>query len=568
MVKRTITITTILLLLSMVVGLTIVLNRETLAAPISGTCGGCTWIFDTNGYVLTIKPTDGVSGTLADIRESRDIPWTSRREEVKKLVVEPGVKAGTYAYGLFQNFYKCTEMNIEGLDVSETKYLEWCFDACPLITTINLENFDVSNALNMYGMFYNCNSLKYLDLSGFDTRNATCLSRWFNYCNRLTTIKLGENFDFKGDNITYQDYQLIFPTPSDATLYTKKWIREDKAYGPYTAAELRDNYDGSTMAGTWICERAGYAVSYAYNGPVPTGASELPAKKGYSIGSDVTVADPATAPGYTFSGWSRTGTFTIPEEDIVITGSFIANNNTSYRVEHYFKDIDLDTYTLGETESLVGTTDTDVIAENKTFEGFTFNETADGTIRRGTITGDESLVLKLYYRRNTYNVRYEYTGEVPDGASRLPRRATYEYGEEVTIADDATAEGYTFSGWSIKENFEMPAGDVVITGSFTAITDTLGDNDDKPEDPIENGETPSTPENEVKPSNTENEDKDKEQDTFINSNIKETTKTIYNPKTDDVVSKYLIYGILGTLVLAIIIRIRIKYSRKAKKIQF
>ena len=568
MVKRTITITTILLLLSMVVGLTIVLNRETLAAPISGTCGGCTWIFDTNGYVLTIKPTDGVSGTLADIRESRDIPWTSRREEVKKLVVEPGVKAGTYAYGLFQNFYKCTEMNIEGLDVSETKYLEWCFDACPLITTINLENFDVSNALDMYGMFYNCNSLKYLDLSGFDTRNATCLSRWFNYCNRLTTIKLGENFDFKGDNITYQDYQLIFPTPSDATLYTKKWIREDKAYGPYTAAELRDNYDGSTMAGTWICERAGYLVSYAYNGPVPTGASELPAKKGYSIGSDVTVADPATAPGYTFSGWSRTGTFTIPEEDIVITGSFTAKTNTKFKAEHYLQDVKSDTYTLIETENLIGTTDTERRVDPIFYEGFTFDDSIEGTIQSGIIAGDESLVLKLYYRRNTYNVRYEYTGEVPDGASRLPRRETHEYEEEVSVAKDATAEGYTFSGWSIKDNFEMPAGDVVITGSFTANNVVEPGNNDEPIKP----EEPDNPnENNITEENIVNEETDVDgfnKDIDDKKDIKEKDNKGINPKTDDVMNRYLLAGVGGILFLMLVSRIRIRYSRKAKKIQF
>ena len=568
MVKRTITITTILLLLSMVVGLTIVLNRESLAAPISGTCGGCTWIFDTNGYVLTIKPTDGVSGTLADIRESRDIPWTSRREEVKKLVVEPGVKAGTYAYGLFQNFYKCTEMNIEGLDVSETKYLEWCFDACPLITTINLENFDVSNALDMYGMFYNCNSLKYLDLSGFDTRNATCLSRWFNYCNRLTTIKLGENFDFKGDNITYQDYQLIFPTPSDATLYTKKWIREDKAYGPYTAAELRDNYDGSTMAGTWICERAGYLVSYAYNGPVPTGASELPAKKGYSIGSDVTVADPATAPGYTFSGWSRTGTFTIPEEDIVITGSFTAKTNTKFKAEHYLQDVKSDTYTLIETENLIGTTDTERRVDPIFYEGFTFDDSIEGTIQSGIIAGDESLVLKLYYRRNTYNVRYEYTGEVPDGASRLPRRETHEYEEEVSVAKDATAEGYTFSGWSIKDNFEMPAGDVVITGSFTANNVVEPGNNDEPIKP----EEPDNPnENNITEENIVNEETDVDgfnKDIDDKKDIKEKDNKGINPKTDDVMNRYLLAGVGGILFLMLVSRIRIRYSRKAKKIQF
>ena len=41
-----------------------------------------------------------------------------------------------------------------------------------------------------------------------------------------------------------------------------------------------------------------------------------------------------------------------------------------------------------------------------------------------------------------------------------------------------------------------------------------------------------------------------------------------NPKTDDIVNKYLLVGIGGILVLALVSKIRRKYSRKAKKIQF
>ena len=74
----------------------------------------------------------------------------------------------------------------------------------------------------------------------------------------------------------------------------------------------------------------------------------------------------ATAPGYTFSGWSRTGTFTMPAEDVEITGSFTANTNTPYKIEHYTKDLNANTYTLRETENKTGTTDTLVTANAKT----------------------------------------------------------------------------------------------------------------------------------------------------------------------------------------------------------
>ena len=216
--------------------------------------------------------------------------------------------------------------------------------------------------------------------------------------------------------------------------------------------------------------RNSYKVTYEYEGSVPTGASESPVEATYKYGASVTVAEDATAPGYTFSGWDKED-FTMPANDVVIKGHFTANTNTEYKVEHYLEDLDGKTFTLKDTETLAGTTDTTATATPKQYPGFTFNENVDGTKTSGTITGDGQLVLKLYYTRNSYKVTYEYEEEAPTGASELPAEATYKYGASVTVAEDATAPGYTFSGWD-KEDFTMPANDVVIKGHFTANTNT------------------------------------------------------------------------------------------------
>ncbi len=157
--------------------------------------------------------------------------------------------------------------------------------------------------------------------------------------------------------------------------------------------------------------RNSYKVTYEYEGKVPTGASALPTEKTYKYGASVTVAENATAPGYTFSGWDKKD-FTMPANDVVIKGSFKANDNTQYKVEHYLEDLDDKTFTLKDTETLVGTTDTTATATPKQYPGFTFNENVDGTKTSGTITGDGQLVLKLYYTRNTYKytVHYFYNG--------------------------------------------------------------------------------------------------------------------------------------------------------------
>ena len=199
------------------------------------------------------------------------------------------------------------------------------------------------------------------------------------------------------------------------------------------------------MAGNGIRERKPLTVTYSYTGTTPQGASELPETQIYPAGAEVTVAPDATAPGYTFSGWSRSGTFVMPEENVEITGSFTANSNTPYKVEYYVENLNADTFSLRETANLEGETDSVVTAYQMVYEGFTFDNTVDGTVESGIISGEGDLVLKLYYTRNSYNVSYDYTNHVT-GESTLPSSESYEYQAEVKVATNETAQRYTFSG--------------------------------------------------------------------------------------------------------------------------
>ena len=65
-----------------------------------------------------------------------------------------------------------------------------------------------------------------------------------------------------------------------------------------------------------------YKVSYKYTGTTPSGAPDVPAAAYYTAGTTVTVAAAPTLTGYEFSGWSKTGTFTMPAEAVEITGSW------------------------------------------------------------------------------------------------------------------------------------------------------------------------------------------------------------------------------------------------------
>lgn len=72
-----------------------------------------------------------------------------------------------------------------------------------------------------------------------------------------------------------------------------------------------------------------------------------------------------------------------------------------------------------------------------------------------------------------FNVSYEYTGDVPLNAPKLPDTSSYASGTSVGVINDISVSGYTFNGWTSSDvtindkSFIMPDKDVVIRGSFT-----------------------------------------------------------------------------------------------------
>lgn len=75
-----------------------------------------------------------------------------------------------------------------------------------------------------------------------------------------------------------------------------------------------------------------------------------------------------------------------------------------------------------------------------------------------------------------YNVKYTYTGTVPDSAPAEPTTSTYASSNKVGVAANPEIEGYTFSGWTTSDvtvsnnSFTMPEKNVTFKGSFTKNT--------------------------------------------------------------------------------------------------
>ena len=162
----------------------------------------------------------------------------------------------------------------------------------------------------------------------------------------------------------------------------------------------------------------------------------------YFTGDTFTLPADPTREGYIFEGWSvkvlpaendadhldadgaddaadetllKAGdTYTITAGGVIFTAQWEARTDTPYTVEHYLEKLD-GSYALDTTEPLKGTTDTTVTAAAKSYDNFTYDSTVPGTVASGNIAGDGSLVLKLFYTRNTYDYTVRHIKQLPDG---------------------------------------------------------------------------------------------------------------------------------------------------------
>ena len=162
----------------------------------------------------------------------------------------------------------------------------------------------------------------------------------------------------------------------------------------------------------------------------------------YFAGDTFTLPADPTREGYIFEGWSvkvlpaendadhldadgaddaadetllKAGdTYTITAGGVIFTAQWEARTDTPYTVEHYLENLD-GSYALDTTEPLKGTTDTTVTAAAKSYDNFTYDSTVPGTVASGNIAGDGSLVLKLFYTRNTYDYTVRHIKQLPDG---------------------------------------------------------------------------------------------------------------------------------------------------------
>jgi len=183
------------------------------------------------------------------------------------------------------------------------------------------------------------------------------------------------------------------------------------------------------------------------------------------FGTPIVAPDAISKTGYIFGGWGVGATDAMPNANTVYTAIWTPATDTVYQVEHYLQALNGTGYELQFTDDNVGTTEATVEATPKVLSGFTYKADALGSLLSGPVAADGSLILKLYYTRNSYSVTFMDNGA---GSSVTPS-AVVAYDGKIAQPQNPTRTGYNFENWTKEATGETVWNFLadVVTGNTT-----------------------------------------------------------------------------------------------------
>jgi len=192
-------------------------------------------------------------------------------------------------------------LDISSFDTSNVTNMNNMFWGASSLKELDLSSWNTSRATRMSGMFSHASSLTDLDISSFDTSNVTNMNSMFSNTTSLSSLTLGRDFAFRGT-----PHLPAVVATSDFTGYWQNvgtgTPKRPQGLHTFTSTQLMEQFDGATMADTWVWQ------------PVIT---ECP------IVSQGSFANQAGAGGITGAAWELCGcgTLTVNEGFINWTGA-------------------------------------------------------------------------------------------------------------------------------------------------------------------------------------------------------------------------------------------------------
>ena len=164
----------------------------------------------------------------------------------------------------------------------------------------------------------------------------------------------------------------------------------------------------------------------------------------------------STREGCRFVGWNtqadgkgtgyEKGDVVSPEENMTLYAIWEEDPEVvDYQVEYYCQNLTGEDYTRidNDTKHLADRVGTEVEARQKKYTGYTLNLNHPSGKPKGKVEQDGSLVLKLYYDRNIYEVEFNLNG----GYGTTPDTQKVRYGGKMEQVADPVKSGYNFKGW-------------------------------------------------------------------------------------------------------------------------
>jgi uncharacterized repeat protein (TIGR02543 family) len=232
---------------------------------------------------------------------------------------------------------------------------------------------------------------------------------------------------------------------------------------------------GDGSLGLKLYYTANTNITLSFDGNAADATTPQPQSKQLSFDSPYGKLADVTRPGYAFAGWwtvsAASGGNLITENDTVknaaphsLYARWTADKGTSYTVEHY-KRIGAGQPQLADTDNESGTTDAQVTAIPKNYTGYSLDLTYPGTLETGTINGDGSLILRLYYEAQS-NISVSFDKNAADASSPVPADKSVTYDAQYGYLANVTRPGYSFGGW-----WTNAAGGAEITAA-SKVTET------------------------------------------------------------------------------------------------
>jgi len=152
---------------------------------------------------------------------------------------------------MFQSTHSLARLDISTWDTRNVTSMGFMFTNARELASLDVSNWDVRNVRNMNSMFAGLSSLRSLDLSNWDTRNVTSMNSMFAAVSSLRSLTLGRNFRFIGTP--------SLPTVRSTNEFTGMWqnvgngtIERPTGSHVFTSAQLIAQFNGATMADTWV----------------------------------------------------------------------------------------------------------------------------------------------------------------------------------------------------------------------------------------------------------------------------------------------------------------------------